>query len=110
MLSLYADAFFKSKETVILFRVPQGTIDEWMPLEVDPDNTKMRVALVMCFKVDPLIRDEVKQLVEQLADDVYAKREKAEQKLRDLGRMAIPALRKRQKVPTRNVLFGRNVY
>ena len=41
MLSLYADAFFKSKEMVILFRVPQGTIDEWMPLEVDPDNTKI---------------------------------------------------------------------
>jgi hypothetical protein len=98
MLSLYADAFFKSKETVILFRVPQGTIDEWMPLEVDPDNTKItRVALVMCFKVDPLIRDEVKQLVEQLADDVYAKREKAEQKLRDLGRMAIPALKEAAK-------------
>jgi hypothetical protein len=98
MLSLYADAFFKSKETVVLFRVPQGTIDEWMPLEVDPDNTKItRVALVMCFKVDPLIRDEVKQLVEQLADDIYAKREKAEQKLRDLGRMAIPALKEAAK-------------
>ena len=98
MLSLYADAFFKSKETVILFRVPQGMIDEWMPLEVDPDNTKItRMALVMCFKVDPLIRDEVKQLVEQLADDAYAKREKAEQKLRDLGRMAIPALKEAAK-------------
>ena len=98
MLSLYADAFFKSKETVILFRVPQGMIDEWMPLEVDPDNTKItRVALVMCFKVDPLIRDEVKQLVEQLADDAYAKREKAEQKLRNLGRMAIPALKEAAK-------------
>ena len=112
MLSLYADAFFKSKETVILFRVPQGMIDEWMPLEVDPDNTKItRMALVMCFKVDPLIRDEVKQLVEQLADDAYAKREKAEQKLHDLGRMAIPAAsRKRQKVPTRSELFGQNAY
>ena len=31
--------------------VPQGTIDQWMPLKVDPDNTKItRVALVMCFR------------------------------------------------------------
>jgi hypothetical protein len=98
LLSLYANAFFKSKETVLLFRIPQGTIDEWLPIEVDPDTTKIsRVALVLCFKVDPLIRDEVKQLVDQLADDAYAKREAAEQKLRDLGRMAIPALKEAAK-------------
>ena len=55
------------------------------------------MALVLCFKVDPLIRDQVQKLVEQLGDNAYAKREDAETKLRDLGRMAIPALKEAAK-------------
>ena len=98
MLSLYGNAFFQASETVLLFRLPQGTIDELLPLDIDPDTAKIaRVALVMCFKVDPLIRDQVQKLVDQLGDNSYAKREEAELKLRDLGRMAIPALKEAAK-------------
>jgi hypothetical protein len=94
MLSLYSKVIFESKEPVILFRLPQATIDEMLPLEIDPENTKVvRVALVMCLKIDPRIRDEVKGLVAQLSDDDFGKREQAEQRLYALGRMAIPALK-----------------
>jgi hypothetical protein len=94
ILSLYGKAFFQASETVLLFRLPQGTIDELLPLDIDPDTAKIaRVALVLCFKVDPLIRDQVQKLVDQLGDNAYTKREEAELKLRDLGRMAIPALK-----------------
>jgi len=100
LLSLYNKAFFQAREPVLIVRLPQSTIDEWLPLEIDPDSAKIsRVALVICYKIDPQIRDEVKQLVEQLADNDYSRREKAEQRLRDLGRMAIPALKEATKSP-----------
>jgi len=100
LLSLYSKAFFQSREPVLIVRLPQATIDEWLPLEIDPDSAKIvRVALMICYKIDPQIRDEVKQLVEQLADNDYNNREKAERRLRDLGRMAIPALKEAVKSP-----------
>jgi hypothetical protein len=94
MLSLCEKAFFQASETTLLFRLPQGTVDELLPLDVEPDTAKTtRVALVLCFKVDPAIRDQVQKLIERLGDNSYVKREEAEGKLRDLGRMAIPALK-----------------
>jgi hypothetical protein len=98
LLSLYGKAIACSGETVLLYRLPQSTIEEWMPLEIDPDTAKAsRAALVLCFKVDPLIRDEVKNLIAQLADPSYPKREQAEKRLNDLGRMAIPAIKEAAK-------------
>jgi hypothetical protein len=100
LLLLYSKAFFQSREPVLIVRLPQSTIDQWLPLEIDPDSAKItRVALVLCYKIDPQIRDQVKQLIEQLADGDYAQREKAERRLRDLGRMAIPALKEATKSP-----------
>jgi hypothetical protein len=94
LLSLYSKAILESKEPVLLFRLPQATIDELLPLEIDPENTKVvRVALMMCLKIDPRIRDEVKNLIAQLNADDFAQREQAEQRLYALGRMAIPALK-----------------
>ncbi|HTQ38595.1 MAG TPA: hypothetical protein VMJ32_06180 [Pirellulales bacterium] len=98
LLSMYSNAFFHSAEPVLLARLPQATIDDLLPLEVDPDTAKIsRVALVMVFKIDPQIRDQVKTLVAQLADNSYEKREQAEARLRDLGRMAVPALKEAAK-------------
>jgi hypothetical protein len=98
LLSLYSKAIFESKEPVLLFRVPQATIEELLPLEIDPENTKIvRVALMVCLKVDPRIRDELKKLIAQLNDDDFAQREQAEQRLYALGRMALPALKEAAK-------------
>jgi hypothetical protein len=94
LTGLYSKAIFASNEPVLLFRLPQSTLDELLPLEVDPENTKtVRVALVMCLKIDPRIRDEVKTLIDQLADEDFGQRETAEKRLYALGRMAFPALK-----------------
>src|SRR5262245_49696333 len=56
LLSLYSKPFFQSREPVLIVRLPQSTIDEWLPLEIDPDSAKIaRVALVICYKIDPQI-------------------------------------------------------
>ena len=37
LLSIYADQIFKSKEMVVLFRLPGGAIEEQFPLVTYPD-------------------------------------------------------------------------
>lgn len=94
LLSIYSQAIFHPSEAVLLMRLSPSTIDEWMPMEVDPETSKItRTALVLCQKVDPKIREQVQQLVEDLGNKEYAKREQAEQRLRELGPMAAPALK-----------------
>ncbi len=41
-LSLYADQIFKTKETIVLFRLPSGAIEEQLPLVTYPDAKKNR--------------------------------------------------------------------
>ena len=92
--SLYAKHFFECDGMQLVFRVPQEGIDEMTPLTVEPDNTKTkRVAMVIARNVDPRLRDDVSKLVAELGDTSYAKREQAEKRLKDLGRLAIPNLK-----------------
>jgi hypothetical protein len=92
--SLYATHFFESDEMQLLFRLAPETIDEMTPLMVEPENTKTRrVALVVARKVDPRLREDVQKLVADLGDASYGKREQAEKRLKDLGRLAIPNLK-----------------
>jgi len=94
LLSLYAKHFFESDEIQLVFRLSQEAIDELTPLTVEPENTKVkRVALVLAHNVDPRLREDVQKLVQELGDASYAKREKAEKRLKDLGRLAIPSLK-----------------
>jgi hypothetical protein len=94
LLSLYAKHFFESDEIQLVFRIPQEAIDELTPLTVEPENTKVkRIALVVARNVDPRLREDVQKLVTELGDASYAKREKAEKRLNDLGRLAIPTLK-----------------
>ncbi|MGE5192799.1 MAG: hypothetical protein ACM3U2_09870 [Deltaproteobacteria bacterium] len=92
--SLYAKHFFESDGMQLVFRMPQEAIDEMTPLTVEPENTKVkRVALVIARNVNPRLRDDVQKLVAELGDSSYAKREQAEKRLKDLGRLAIPSLK-----------------
>ncbi len=94
LLSLYAKHMFESDEIQLIFRLPQEAIDELTPLTVEPENTKVkRVALIVARNVDPRLREDVQKLVLELGDASYAKREQAEKRLKNLGRLAIPSLK-----------------
>ncbi len=106
LLSLYAKHFFESDEIQLIFRHPPAAIDEATPLAVEPETTKVnRVALVMARRVDPRLRDDVQKLVLELGDPVYSKREKAEKRLKDLGRLAIPGLKEALKNTDKEVVM-----
>jgi hypothetical protein len=92
--SLYAKHLFESDEMQLVYRVPPEGIEEMAPLTVEPENTKTkRVALVIARNVDPRLRDDVSKLVSELGDTSFAKRDQAEKRLKDLGRLAIPNLK-----------------
>ena len=92
--SLYAKHFFESDEIQVVYRLPQEAIDEMTPLTVEPENTRVkRVALVIARNVDPALREDVKKLLAELGDPSYAKRERAEKRLKALGHLAIPSLK-----------------
>ena len=66
-----------------------------MPLTFDPEPRRtVRAALLLVRDIDPNLRQSVEQLIEQLGEPDYAKREAAEQRLMELGAITIPALRK----------------
>ncbi len=94
MLSLVSDSVLKSTELVVLVRLPQAAVDEKLPLVFYPAAAKtVRVPLLLVRKVDPRIQYEIQQLVVQLGSTAYSEREAADKRLRELGRLAIPALK-----------------
>ena len=94
LLSLYAKHFFEADEMLLLFRWSQEALDEMTPLAVEPETAKVqRSALVLVRKADPRLRDDVQKLVLELGDRSYLKREQAEKRLSELGRIALPALK-----------------
>lgn len=105
-ISLVAESVLQSSELVVLVRLPQAAADEKLPLVFYPRATKtVRVPLLLVRKVDPRIKDEVQQLVAQLGSMVYAEREAADKRLRELGRLAVPALKECLTSPDLEVVF-----
>lgn len=106
LLSMYAKPIFESEKLVVLARVPQEEIDAKTPFDVYPEPTKVvRVALVVVSDIDPRVAGEITTLVAQLGDTEYAKREAAENRLAELGPLALPALREALKQTDVEVVF-----
>ncbi len=101
-----APAIFGAKELLVVCRLPASAIEERLPLVTYPAAQKtIRVAWVCSRNVDPKIKDEVKQLVAQLAAADYAEREAAEKRLLELGRLAVPVLKEALKSSDPEVQF-----
>lgn len=106
MFSLYEKHFFESDNIQLLFRLSKEDLEEITPLSVEPDNTRIkRVALVIAQRVDPRLREDVKQLITDLGHASYDSREKAEKRLKDLGRLAIPSLKEALKNTDQEVVM-----
>lgn len=106
ILTIYTPAIFESSEMVVLFRLPRSVVDELIPLDFFPEPQKtLRTTLALVRNIDPGLKREVDSLVGQLGDADYAKREASEKRLRELGSIAIPALRKALKHQDLEIVF-----
>ena len=105
-LSIYADQIFQAKELIVLFRLPGVAIEEQFPLVTYPDAKRtVRVPLVLERNADPQLQGGLQDLVARLADANFEEREKAEKKLKESGRLAVPLLKEALKNPEPEVVF-----
>lgn len=94
LLSMYARPMFESDKLVVIARVPQDELETKLPYDVYPEPTRVvRVALVVVTDIDPRVAGEITELIAQLGDAQYDRREAAEKRLAELGPLALPALR-----------------
>lgn len=92
--SMATEGLFNSDELVVLYRLPPEIMEEKVPLIFYPSALRtVRVPLVLVRNLDPRISDEVRDLVLKLGAEAYPEREAAEKRLRELGRLAVPALK-----------------
>ncbi len=77
----------------MLAHFSRPAIDETVLLDVFPPPKKMvRTALLVIHGVDPRLQDRARVLVQQLGDKSYKARESAENRLAEMGPVAVPAL------------------
>jgi hypothetical protein len=95
MLDILAKYAIDSGRLTAVYRLDRDRMDELVPEEVVPQPAKVtRVGLVIVRNIDPDINNEIAQLVKQLGDDDWAKREAAQKKLTEFGRAAKSAVEK----------------
>lgn len=74
------------KRMTVVYRLDPPELERLLPLEVTPVPRKtVRVGLVIARNIDPAVGDEIDQLIAQLADPDWDKREAAHKQLADLG-------------------------
>jgi hypothetical protein len=89
-----------------VYRLKQEDLDRLIPLDVVPTPKKTtRVGLVILRNIDPGITKEVEQLITQLGDSDWNKREAATKQLTELGRAAQPQLQAASKNKDLEIAF-----
>ncbi|MFI5380626.1 MAG: hypothetical protein ACHRHE_15115 [Tepidisphaerales bacterium] len=86
ILSILTKYGLDSKRMTIVYRLDPSEMERLLPIEVVPQPRKVtRVGLVIVRNIDPAIGQEIEQLIVQLGDPDWPKREAAHKQLSDLG-------------------------
>jgi hypothetical protein len=74
----------------LVYVMPVGVLDEYVRLQIRPQPSELiRTAIVVVNSVDPDLGSRVDQLVADLGSDDWDTRDRAQQRLLDLGQAAI---------------------
>ncbi len=91
---------------LVAWRIPPSIVDEVTPLVAEPEPHKtVRVVLVVARNLDPVIEQTMQVLADQLGNPQFKVREAAEEKLKELGSLAWPVLRKSMTAADPEVAF-----
>jgi hypothetical protein len=98
ILSILAKHGLDDKRMTIIYRLDPSEMERLLPIEVVPQPKKVtRVGLVILRNIDPAIGQEIEQLIVQLGDSDWSKREAAQKQLSELGLPAKPKLEEASK-------------
>jgi hypothetical protein len=93
MVSILRHHGLTGKRLSAIGRLDAAEMDDLLPLEITPEPRKtVRVGLVIIRNIDPAIAREVDELVAQLGDKSWEKRQAAQTALAKLGAAAKPKL------------------
>lgn len=93
ILSILQNQASDKKRMTAIAQLDRDDLDRLIPEDVVPTPRKtVRVGLVVLKNIDPSILKEVDQLITQLGDTDWNKREAATKALAELGRAAEPQL------------------
>jgi hypothetical protein len=92
--------FFQADGLTLFFRLPQEEYEKLLPMKLKPRPEKLvRVGLVLHPHCEPDFADRVAALAKDLDDNEFDTRERAQNRLEDMGRAAFVHLRRlREKV------------
>jgi hypothetical protein len=100
IVSILAANAFDGPRLTAIYRMDEAELERLMPLEAVPAPGKIiRVGLVIVKNADPALGSELDDLIAQLGDPVWAKREQAYQTLKSMGRAAEPKLTQAESDP-----------
>jgi len=92
--------FFQADGLTLFFRLPQEEYEKLLPMKLRPRPEKLvRVGLVLHPHCEPDFADRVAALAKELDDNEFDTRERAQERLEEMGRAAFVHLRRlREKV------------
>ncbi len=93
MLSILAGTLRDSHKLAAVYLLDDAEFDRMLPLEVVPEpRTISRVGMVIVRNTDPSAGSEVDDLIAQLADPAWSRRDEAYKALAKVGASAVPKL------------------
>jgi len=97
---------FREDQATVVYCMDEGFLDKSIPLEITPyPDVLRRTALVILVDADPALQKQIDQLIAQLGDPVWAKREQAQQQLEEYGRAAQKQLQQATKNKDLEIVF-----
>jgi len=89
---------FDARRLTVVYLLDSAEYDRLFPLEVVPEPNKIvRLGIVIIKNADPAVGTEIDDLIVQLGDPTWAKREEASQSLLKMGAAAVPKLQEATK-------------
>ena len=88
-------AALQSPKLTAVYLLDPGEFDRLLPLEILPQPVKtQRIGIVVVQNIDPNAGSEIDDLIAQLGDPLWPKREAAFKALQQMGTIPVPHLRK----------------
>jgi len=95
ILKILTNHALDARRLTAIYRMDPVELDKLLQLEVVPQAQKVsRIALVVVRDIDPAVADEISELIGQLGDASWERREAAMTELRKIGVKAKPQLEK----------------
>ena len=106
VLKILGQQAFREDQATVVYCMDESYLDKLLPLEITPfPDVVRRTAIVILLDADPALLKRIDQLIEQLGDADWEKRNDAQQKLEQYGKAAQVQLQKATKNKDLEIVF-----